>query len=77
LIFYPPKKVAPPLIVCLGNQKKHHFALISKRCKTLVLSKKENFLTEKILFLGGKNLWALLEARFFHLFEISAKIEVL
>jgi hypothetical protein len=38
-----------------------------------VLSKKENFLTEKILFLGGKIFGHFLK----HLFEISAKIVVL
>ncbi len=41
-----------------------------------MLSKRENFLKENLVFWGG-NLWALLEARFIHLFEISAKIVVL
>jgi hypothetical protein len=64
LTFYPPKKVAPPLIrveknflqiVRKGYQKEQNFTLISK---VLSLSKEEKIVTENIIFWGLDTLCA-------------------
>jgi hypothetical protein len=56
LTFYPPKKVAPPLlrveknffkIICKGYQKKQNFALISKMCRSLEFGKRETKFLQK------------------------------
>ncbi len=57
--FYPQEKVAPSLIrveknffkiVHKGYQKKWTFALISKMCRSLELSKRDKYFTEKQIF---------------------------
>jgi hypothetical protein len=59
LTFYPPKKVALPLIRVekkflqnspKGYKKKQNFALISKIYRNLELNKREKIFTEKLIF---------------------------
>ncbi len=59
MTFYPPKKVAPPLIrvernffkiIFKGYQKKWNFALISKMCRSLEFIKREKNVKENLIF---------------------------
>jgi hypothetical protein len=61
LTFYPPKKVAPPLIRVEKNffkigptsyRKKRNFALILKMCRSLKFGKREIIFYRKTEFLG-------------------------